>query len=204
MYKVFIENREVNFSQAITLPDGISLKNDEVRTFKKWLLPLILKRKEGAIINVICEDLEKDMAIFFKDHKAISAAGGIVEREEELLFIRRHGLWDLPKGKIEKGESIEEAAIREVEEECGIQGITIKEELIETYHTYEVGKKKFSHNVKSGVDQKVSKTCRSVVLQPSQVAKIGNSILERVRVITSYVKMFDNQLVLIREFQCLN
>lgn len=143
MYKVFIENREVNFSQAITLPDGISLKNDEVRTFKKWLLPLILKRKEGAIINVICEDLEKDMAIFFKDHKAISAAGGIVEREEELLFIRRHGLWDLPKGKIEKGESIEEAAIREVEEECGIQGITIKEELIETYHTYEVGKKKF-------------------------------------------------------------
>lgn len=143
MYKVFIENREVNFSQAITLPDGISLKNDEVRTFKKWLLPLILKRKEGAIINVICEDLEKEMAIFFKDHKAISAAGGIVEREEELLFIRRHGLWDLPKGKIEKGESIEEAAIREVEEECGIQGVTIKEELIETYHTYEVGKKKF-------------------------------------------------------------
>jgi 8-oxo-dGTP pyrophosphatase MutT (NUDIX family) len=143
MYKVFIENREVNFSQAITLPDGISLKNDEVRTYKKWLLPLILKRKEGAIINVICEDLEKDMAIFFKDHKAISAAGGIVEREEELLFIRRHGLWDLPKGKIEKGEGIEEAAIREVEEECGIQGITINEALIETYHTYEVGKKKF-------------------------------------------------------------
>jgi 8-oxo-dGTP pyrophosphatase MutT (NUDIX family) len=138
MYKVFIENREVNFLQAITLPDGISLKNDEVRTFKKWLLPKILARKEGSIINVICEDLEKEMEIFFKSHTPISAAGGIVEMNEKCLFIRRFGLWDLPKGKLEKNESPEEAAVREVEEECGISGVWIKEPLLETYHTYEL------------------------------------------------------------------
>lgn len=143
MYKVFIENREVNFSQANTLKEGISLKNDEVKTYKKWLLPLVLRRKEGAIINVICEDLEKEMEIFFKDHKPISAAGGIVEMDEELLFIKRHGLWDLPKGKIEKNERIEDAAIREVEEECGLNGVKIKEFLIDTYHTYEMKGKRF-------------------------------------------------------------
>lgn len=143
MYKVFIENREVNFSQANTLKEGVSLKSDEVKTYKKWLLPLILRRKEGAIINVICEDLEKEMEIFFKDHKPISAAGGIVEMDDELLFIKRHGLWDLPKGKVEKNEGIEEAAVREVEEECGIHGVKIKEALVETYHTYEMKGKRF-------------------------------------------------------------
>jgi 8-oxo-dGTP pyrophosphatase MutT (NUDIX family) len=137
MYKVFIENREVNFSQANIGFEGISPKIDQVKTYEKWLLPLILRSKEGSIINVICEDLETEIAIFFKDHKPISAAGGIVVRKDELLFIRRHGLWDLPKGKIEKNERIEQAAIREVEEECGIHGVKIKEHLIDTFHTYE-------------------------------------------------------------------
>lgn len=143
MYKVFIENREVNFSQANTLPEGISLKNDEVRTYKKWLLPVVRKREEGSVINVICEDLEKEMSVFFKDHKAINAAGGIVQRAGEYLFIKRHGLWDLPKGKVEKDETIEDAAVREVEEECGISGVQIKEHIMDTFHTYEMKGKQY-------------------------------------------------------------
>lgn len=69
-------------------------------------------------------------------HK-IHAAGGVVEASDgRVLLIFRNGVWDLPKGKMEEGESIEEAAIREVEEETGLTGIRIVRSLGETIHTY--------------------------------------------------------------------
>lgn len=69
--------------------------------------------------------------------RIIEAAGGLVQNNKgDYLFIFRNGKWDLPKGKIEKGEGIKAAAIREVEEECGISGLIIIRELSPTYHTY--------------------------------------------------------------------
>jgi 8-oxo-dGTP pyrophosphatase MutT (NUDIX family) len=69
--------------------------------------------------------------------KIVEAAGGLVKNPEgKYLFIFRNGKWDLPKGKIEKGEEVKEAAMREVEEECGIGGLTIIQQLETTYHTY--------------------------------------------------------------------
>jgi len=52
------------------------------------------------------------------------------------LVIRRNGIWDLPKGKTEKGETSSEAAVREVSEECGIESPEIKCFLLKTFHTY--------------------------------------------------------------------
>ena len=63
--------------------------------------------------------------------------------KNEVLFIFRNNTWDLPKGKVEKGEGLAAAAIREVEEECGLNGPTITNELVSTYHTYETNGKKF-------------------------------------------------------------
>lgn len=57
--------------------------------------------------------------------------------------MKRRGFWDLPKGKIEEGESIEECAVREVEEEVGAKDLTIEEFLCETYHEFEENGKKF-------------------------------------------------------------
>ena len=54
----------------------------------------------------------------------------------EVLFILRNGIWDLPKGKAETGESSEESALREVTEECGIQGQVIKNYILKTFHAY--------------------------------------------------------------------
>ena len=51
-------------------------------------------------------------------------------------MIFRNGKWDLPKGKLNIGEQIEEGAIREVKEECGINELQIEKKLIDTYHTY--------------------------------------------------------------------
>jgi 8-oxo-dGTP pyrophosphatase MutT (NUDIX family) len=68
--------------------------------------------------------------------KYIFAAGGLIEKEGKYLFIFRLKTWDLPKGKLDKGESPEEAAIRECEEECGIGQLTITRTLEPTYHIY--------------------------------------------------------------------
>ena len=69
--------------------------------------------------------------------KTINAAGGLVQNPQgEFLFIYRRGKWDLPKGKVDKGEAIEAAALREVREECGIENLRIVRLLKKTYHTY--------------------------------------------------------------------
>jgi ADP-ribose pyrophosphatase YjhB (NUDIX family) len=71
-------------------------------------------------------------------HAPVRAAGGaVVDEHGRLLAIRRLGKWDLPKGKVDKGEGIEAAALREVREECGLHELRIIEALPVTWHTYE-------------------------------------------------------------------
>ena len=70
-------------------------------------------------------------------YQLIEAAGGIVvNSKREVLWILRNGKWDLPKGKVESGEKVEVAAVREVEEECSVRGINRGALLGVTYHTY--------------------------------------------------------------------
>ncbi|MBD8487708.1 NUDIX hydrolase [Echinicola sp. CAU 1574] len=99
------------------------------------------KLKDLDSITIVSED-ENALKKFIKSRfNIIKAAGGVVTKGEKVLFIHRLGKWDLPKGKFEKGESPEECAVREVEEECAI---TVKrgEEICKTWHTY-------THNRKS-------------------------------------------------------
>lgn len=68
----------------------------------------------------------------------IKAAGGLVSNEEnKYLFIFRKGKWDLPKGKLDKGENFRTAAVREVEEECGVTINSSSDKICKTYHIYE-------------------------------------------------------------------
>lgn len=67
----------------------------------------------------------------------VVAAGGLVKNKKgKVLFIFREGKWDLPKGKLDKGESMEAAAIREVEEETGVNGLRVERYLQTTYHIF--------------------------------------------------------------------
>jgi len=100
-----------------------------------------LEKSDRSIGNfglmVMTEDEDTAFKKFAKPYRRISAAGGLVFNEkEELLLIKRQGKWDLPKGKVDKGETVEQAAVREVEEECGIELLELGMPIEKTFHTY--------------------------------------------------------------------
>ncbi len=86
---------------------------------------------------IVHNDTEELWDTFKSLFEIIPAAGGLVFNENnECLMIFRRGMWDLPKGKIEKKENIKQCALREVEEECGITHINLEDEITITYHIY--------------------------------------------------------------------
>ena len=96
-----------------------------------------MQKKTFSNLFLFGYDAEKMFTDFCELFTCINAAGGIVENADgKILFIKRMGLWDFPKGKIESGETNEYAAIREVEEETGVANLKILSELNPTYHIY--------------------------------------------------------------------
>ncbi|REA63124.1 NUDIX hydrolase [Dyadobacter luteus] len=67
--------------------------------------------------------------------KVIKAAGGVVVKDGKWLFMFRRKKWDLPKGKLDKGENSKQAAVREIEEETGVKAV-IRDRVCTTWHTY--------------------------------------------------------------------
>ncbi|MER3465516.1 MAG: NUDIX hydrolase [Chitinophagaceae bacterium] len=84
-------------------------------------------------------DLDQLLNAFKKTLRLVQAAGGFVIHKNEVLLIFRRGKWDLPKGKLDEGEDLKTCAIREVQEETGLQKVSIDKPLITTYHTYHEG-----------------------------------------------------------------
>jgi len=96
----------------------------------------ILARKNN-LFCVVCRDAKAFFKTVIKSVTLIEAAGGFVKNEnDDYLFIYRNDKWDLPKGKIEKDEKVKQAAVREVEEECGIKVSKLKNKICKTYHVY--------------------------------------------------------------------
>ncbi len=145
MYKVFFNQRLINISS----PENITLNKTinpaapplTVPEIKKWFQEFA----KGNVDEV--NFVHVSPSSFFETFKSafvnIDAAGGVVfNREGEMLVIFRNGVWDLPKGKVDKGETTRRAAIREVMEECGITGLQIVKKLPSTYHIYQSPYKK--------------------------------------------------------------
>jgi 8-oxo-dGTP pyrophosphatase MutT (NUDIX family) len=107
---------------------------------KKALAKQLKRFEESdvACLFIIHSDVDKLFRHVTGCFKYIEAAGGLVTHPDgRILLIERLGVWDLPKGKAEKGESLQETAIREVVEECGLKNApVITGELTHTYHTY--------------------------------------------------------------------
>ena len=141
MYKVFVKKHIIivsskeEFINVFEAADYHLLKPKK-KAIKALLLEINLKRKR-RIIHFETDNAAKTFKKLCSQFKLIIAAGGIVKNQEgRILFIFRNGKWDLPKGKLEKGEDIETCAVREVEEECGISGVKLQDLCLITYHTY--------------------------------------------------------------------
>ncbi|HVM88777.1 MAG TPA: NUDIX hydrolase [Puia sp.] len=90
----------------------------------------------GIFLHKDFNELKK---AFWKKFIVVKAAGGLVfNTKNEMLFIFRRGKWDLPKGKLDEGETLEQCAIREVEEETGLKNVLLKKPIITTFHTYDL------------------------------------------------------------------
>lgn len=142
MIKIFYFNKLIYLinNQAIFKPKEDAILAD-IQSEDEMLLKFnkLSGKKKLNEIYFFNENLQHLFNYFSGMFRIIEAAGGLVKNEKgEYLFIFRNGKWDLPKGKIEKGEGIKTAAIREVEEECGISGLSIIRELPPTYHTYTI------------------------------------------------------------------
>lgn len=137
MYKVFIDNTEMVFTNSeVEIGRGYyDVKFHEDTDGLKYVLKIIDTQKDSKIL-VFCKQPEQAIKKVFHGFHFMEAAGGIVKRNDTYLFIERFGVWDIPKGKIEKNEQPWEAAIREVEEECGIEKPTISHFIGHTFHTY--------------------------------------------------------------------
>ncbi|MDQ7948325.1 MAG: NUDIX domain-containing protein, partial [Pedobacter sp.] len=101
-----------------------------------------LKKRSAKNFVVLGKAPKKIFKSFKKKVTTIKAGGGLVENANgEFLFIFRNKKWDLPKGKIEKGEKLKVTAVREVEEECGVKIESRGKCLCKTYHVYELNGK---------------------------------------------------------------
>lgn len=134
MYKVFVNEKKLLLSkQSENLEKTLGYENV---TSLEIALDL-LENTSVKELNVFGENIDEIWQEFQQLFRIIEAAGGIVSNPEgEILFIKRLGKWDLPKGKMEKGESREESAVREIEEETGLQNVELLSFINTTYHIY--------------------------------------------------------------------
>ncbi len=136
-------NRRVCFneSDSAMLPkEGLTLSlfNPDSKTLKE-LPKFIASHPNLNEIYISSKNVDELWMRFCMNYFEVFSAGGlVVNKNNKVLWIHRNKHWDLPKGKVEPGESLEDAAVREVTEETGIRELTKTGDLATTYHTYEV------------------------------------------------------------------
>lgn len=141
MYKFFVNDKPLFLINKLSHePEKAQLPIMHYNTDTK-VMDLVRKLEESKELGLIlvCDEPEKLFAKLLSKFTTIHAGGGIVYNEKgELLIMKRLGKWDLPKGKIDPGETREEAAMREVEEECGLAPLSIQRFFGNTYHSYKL------------------------------------------------------------------
>lgn len=140
MYKVFYNERTVffidDFQKYFENNEGLFYKFTD-RVQLSYLLELFTGVRGFKNLYIYHEDVDYCFTEFCSLFTLVEAAGGLVKApDNKILVINRRGYWDLPKGKLELQEKPENGALREVEEECGIQNLQLSHLIETTYHTY--------------------------------------------------------------------
>ena len=198
MYKVF-----VNRLSIVLTSDKNYLEDSRTFLLSSITIKEIIKKlKLNDEIFLYHPNKKKLLKEFKKKLKTIVAAGGIVKNDEnQILFIFRKGKWDLPKGKIEKNEKIDDGALREVVEETGVKKIKIDRFFDTTYHIIKTQKQfflkethwyKMKSNYKGKLRPQKSEGIRSVRWKKIKEAKeIKKKTFRNISIIlTTYLKEF--------------
>lgn len=124
-----------------TLVDDTLIMNASFSQIDK-LLKLMTDKKLKKVHSIFISSRNKrDLLNYLKSKfTVIEAAGGVVEKQGHILMIYRKGRWDMPKGKLDEGESVLRCARREVEEETGVQ-VRVDKKIVAVWHTYISNKK---------------------------------------------------------------
>ena len=145
MYKIYINGRAISLCSPLEMAKGGVPRADHLVARyagkAKFLLNYIdlLEKASPNVseVTLFADDVEQMWQDFTGHYRLVEAAGGLVSNlAGDWLLIFRRGHWDLPKGKIDDGESPAEAAVREVQEETGLQHLELGDALPTTYHTY--------------------------------------------------------------------
>lgn len=136
MYKAFFNQKPIFLTTEL-----VSQTDRTPVMFIKFSSPenivKALKSKKTECLYLYHQKEDKLWMHFLRHFPIVEAAGGLVRHQDgRFLFIYRNEKWDLPKGRIEKNEPIRIAAVREVEEETGVDGLEIVKPLIETFHVF--------------------------------------------------------------------
>lgn len=143
MLTIYVQNKPIYLVNKI---------NPEIEDYLHRPTTLFIDELDPSAVRTMLQEMEAPrfyygvfkhaslpqlLAAFKEQLNVVVAAGGLVHTaENDLLLIRRLGRWDLPKGKLDEGESLEECALREIHEETGAEGLMIEQPLAVTYHTY--------------------------------------------------------------------
>lgn len=137
MYRIYINETALIISEFV--PTGLhEFQNIDPQLFVFRDFYKQARKSEPGIYLILVDNAKEYFKKLRKVYQVIKAAGGVVSTpDEEYLFIFRKGKWDLPKGKLDEGEKTRSAAVREVEEECGIRVGRLLDKLTHTWHVYE-------------------------------------------------------------------
>ncbi|MCW5517732.1 NUDIX hydrolase [Muriicola sp. Z0-33] len=137
MYKVFVNQSPLILTDKVTETEGSEYFLLNSKAIGSAIDVLSKKKQKSAYIYH--PNLEEILKKFTKEVPLVVAAGGVVTNPKgKVLFIYRNKRWDLPKGRLDKGETIEQCALREVEEETGVKGLLIENFLMTTYHIFKL------------------------------------------------------------------
>ena len=140
MYKVFVNQSLIVLTSQIPFGSKINIYSLKEISIDE----IITKCKKHKTIFLYHKKSKKLLPLFLKKIKVIKAGGGIVKNSlNQILFIYRRNKWDLPKGKMDAGESIDQTAIREVSEETGAKDLEIINLNAVTYHVFKNDNKFF-------------------------------------------------------------
>jgi ADP-ribose pyrophosphatase YjhB (NUDIX family) len=137
--KIYFTNKFIEFAPSQTQSSQnqtIKIYDAENKQTLKNIIDDFLDQNNFNSVQIFNYNFEEVFNFIKGSFSYIEAAGGFIERDKEYLFIHRLGKWDLPKGKLEKKETIENAAIRECEEECAVKNLEIVKPLASTFHIY--------------------------------------------------------------------